>query len=110
MNCRTITVSLLLLIFSAAIAYAADCLEANHHHEYFVEDESAEIHCPPSALHSDIQTVSKFQSRKHSPSKVPPIIDPKIDRIPLYARLHDHPFWERLSQQNLFRLEQVFRL
>ena len=109
MNYRVITISLLLLIFSAAVG-SADCLEANPHHEYHVEHDSAVIHCTPpfGAFLAATQTVSKFQSRKAS--KVPAIIEPKIDRIPLHARIHDHPFQQPRPQQNLFRMKQVLRL
>ena len=105
-----VTLSVLLVIFGAVAAYSQCSPVAAHHHDSGAEHEPSAIHCPDAVLHSNIQAVSTIQPHSRILSKFPQSISQNLDRIVLPARVKRYPFWEPISQQALFRFEQVFRL
>ena len=108
-KCAAIALSVLLVIFGALAAYA-ECSQVATHHDSGTEHDPSAIHCPDAVLLSNIQAVSTIQSHSRILSNVPPSIDQKLDRVVLPALVKDHPFWEPVSQQDLFRFEEVYRL
>ena len=104
-----ITLSVLLVIFGALAAYA-ECSQVAAPHGSGAEHEPSAIHCPDAVLLSNTQAVSTIQSHRKNLSNVAPSIDKKIDSVFSIARFKDHPFWEPISQQDLFRFEKVYRL
>ena len=104
-----VTLSVLLVIFGAVGVYA-QCSQVAAHHDSGAEHEPSAIHCPDAVLLSNIQAVSTSQSHSRILSKFPPSINQKLHRVVLFAPFKDHPFWEPISQQDLFRFEKVFRL
>jgi hypothetical protein len=102
--------SLLLVILSGALAVYSECAQAAHHLDVGAEHETPSIHCPDVFLNSNIQTASTIQSPSRNLGKVLPSIHGKIDSVVSVARFKDHPFWDPISQQDLFRFEQVYRL
>lgn len=104
-----------LLLISGALAAYGECFQANIHHEFGADHENAEhvdpsIHCPDALLTFSIQAVSSTRTDSRNLSKILPSIDEKLDSFILGGRFKDHPFRQPLSQQNLFRFEEVYRL
>lgn len=104
-----ISLSVLLVIFGAVAAYA-DCSQIATHRDSGAEHEPSAIHCPDAVLLSNVQAASTIQSHSRNLSKIPPSIDERLDSLVFVGRFKDHPFWEPISQQDLFRFEQVYRL
>ena len=100
----------LCFVVSGALALYSECAQASTHHDFTLEHEAPLVHCPDALLLSNIQAASTIQSHSRNLSKVPPSIDEKLDSVVFVGRFKDHPFREPISQQDLFRFEEVFRL
>ena len=100
----------LCFVVSGVLALYIECAQASTQRDIAVGHEASAIHCLDALLLSNPQAASIIQSPSRMLSKDPPSIDQKLDRVILVARLQDHPFFEPISQQDLFRFEEVFRL
>lgn len=97
-------------IVSGTLALYGTCAEAFNHHDPARGREAFEIHCPDALPLSNIQPIATIQSHSRNLSNVMPSIDEKLDHVVLVGRFKDYPFREPISQQDLFRFEEVFRL
>ena len=100
-----------LFVFSNALAAYSDCAPADHHVDFGAEHhEAPSIHCPDAYLSSTNQAAPITEPRSKKLSRALPAVHAEIASAVLLSRFEDHPFFERFSQQGLFRFKEVFRL
>lgn len=97
-------------LFSGALAVYSECFLAGTYHDLAAEHASVSIHCPDALFVPNIQIDLPIQSRGRDLAKVLPSIDEKLNSFVLVARFEDHYFRQSISQQDLFRFEEVYRL
>lgn len=100
----------LFILLSGAITLYSECVQAANHFDLGAGHESPSIHCPDAFLISNIKLASTIQSHSRNLSNVLPSLHEKIDSVVSGAWFKVHPFREPFSQQDLFRLEEVYRL
>ncbi len=108
-QCAAVLFSLLLLI-SGALAVYGECAEAANHLDFAPEHEASLIHCPEVFLISNSQAASTIKSHSRNLSKSIPSVHPNLDNVFFVSWFKDNPFREPFSRQDIFRLEQVYRL
>ena len=98
-------------MLSATLAVYADCAQAADNHFHFSsEHHDPAIHCPDAFLDYSTLAPSAYRPEVKKISKVLVALHTKIDKLVSAPLLKDHRFGELSSQQDLFRLEEVYRI
>lgn len=100
----------LLFMLSAALAVYSDCAQAADDHVHSnSESHDPAIHCPDAFLNSSTLAPSVYRPEIKKISNVLVALH-TIDKPVSAPLFKDHHFGELSSQQDLFRLEEVFRI
>ena len=98
-------------MLSATLAVYSDCAQAADDHFHFSsESHDMAIHCPDAFGNSSTLAPSAYRPEVKKISKVLVALHPKVDRPVSAPPLTDYHFGELSSQQDLFRLEEVYRI
>lgn len=111
MKRRALLIFSLLFMLSATLAVYSDCAQAADDHFHFSsESHDPAIHCPEPFVNSSTLAPSAYRPEVKKISKVLVALHPKVDRPVSAPLLTDYHFGELSLQQDLFRLEEVYRI
>lgn len=108
-KCIGVLFSLLLLV-SWAWAIHGECVRAASHLDSHAEHDTSLIHCRDVFLIVNGVSATAKQFSGRDLRRALPSNCQTLDVIISFVWFKDHPFWRSLSQQDLFRLEEVYRL
>lgn len=98
-----------LFVLSGFAAAYSRCVDVNLL-DSATEDDTPFIHCPDDALNSTTQMSSSGRSYRGEPGKILPSSTGCTGRALTVAHYNQSKFIKPFSQQDLYRLEEVFRL
>lgn len=111
MKRRALLIFSLLFMLSATLAVYSNCAQAADDHFHFSsESHDPAIHCTDPLVNSSTLAPSAYRPEGKKVSKVLVALHPKVDRPVSAPPLTDYHFGELSSQQDLFRLEEVYRI
>ncbi len=99
-----------LFVLSGTAAAYSRCIDVNHRVDSNTEHDAHSIRCPGVALNANLQRSSAGRSHSVEPGIILTSSSGRTDRVLAVTRCNQNKFAKPFSQQDLYQLEEVFRL